>query len=571
MDEENRDRASNSLHLRLQAAAESTLGVAATATGSVGIYATTGSWPAAALGALAVAAVVVIWQDRRARRNIGFSEELAQAARDLRQGKPLRRIEASRLGNLAEVGGHLNAIFEALGSSAHQVLGIIDRSQNLPARIAETLTHIQHSADAQEEAVEETASLLANINSSIGGINDRVDKLSRAADESASSSLEMGSSVEEVARNAASLHKSVEGASSSVHEMSASIRQVADNAESVQRIAEETAASMVEMDRTVQQVDEHVKQASALAQKVSKGADQGSQAVSATIADIERIHETTNDAKTGLEKLVGRLGEIAEILNVIGSINDETNLLSLNAAIIAAQAGERGKAFLVVANHVKLLAQRTAVSTKDIEDLIRAVQLESDNAMTAMGTGIETIEQGVSRSRRAGEALLAIRESAGESEECVAQISRAAQEQTRTSSLVARAAQETSDQVQQITTALNEQSRASEQMLQNTEAALTACLHVHRSTDEQRETGRYITESISSITDMIRAIQESTANHRKASESVSASVMQLLENARKSGDRIPEVNAMLVELHDSAESIARELTRFEMAPTDFSA
>ena len=66
----------------------------------------------------------------------------------------------------------------------------------------------------------------------------------------------------------------------------------------------------------------------------------------------------TGDAREVLEKLVERIGEIGQILNVIGEINDETNLLSLNAAIIAAQAGEQGKAFAVVANHVKTLAKR---------------------------------------------------------------------------------------------------------------------------------------------------------------------------------------------------------------------
>jgi len=564
----NRDRDRDASGRRLRATAGSVLGATAAAAWAVGSYAATGSWLAVALGTLAVVATAGFLEDRRIRRNIGFVELLGQAARDLGEGKTLRRIDESRLGSLTELGRCLNAIFENLGNTAHRVLGIVDGSQNLPGRITGTLTQIQESAEAQEEAVEEAASLLANINSSIRDINERVDNLSRAADDSASSVVEMGSSVEEVARNAASLHESVEGASSSVHEMSASIRQVADSTESVQRIAEETAASMIEMDRTAQQVDEHVKQASALAQKVSEGADQGTQAVSATIADIERIHETTSDAKTGLEKLVGRLAEIADILNVIGDINDETNLLSLNAAIIAAQAGEQGKAFLVVANHVKLLAQRTATSTKDIENLIRAVQLESDNAMAAMSTGIETIEQGVSRSRRAGQALSVIRESAAESKERVTEITRAVEEQTRTSALVARAAQETSSQVQQITAAMNEQSKASEQMLQSTDAALDLCRHVYRSTDEQRETGQYITQAISSITEMIRAIQESTATHRKASESVSEAVMRLLDNARKSGDQIPEVNTMLSELREAAESISRELARFEMTPGD---
>jgi len=560
----------SSTRVRLYAVSASALSVLAAAGCSVGLYAATGSWLLVALGVVGVTAGAAFWADVRVRRNIGFTDELSAAARDLSEGKALRRVDESRLGALAEVGRSLNSVFETLGSAAHTVLGVVSRVQNLPQRITEAMTEIQRSADAQEETVEEAASLLANINSSIRSINERVDNLSRAAEESASSVVEMGTSVEEVARNAASLHESVESASSSVHEMSATIRQVASSTESVQRIAEETASSMAEMDRTAQMVNGQVEQASVLSQKVSEGAEEGSRTVSATIEDIQRIHVATSDAKTGLEKLVARIGQIAEILNVIGDINDETNLLSLNAAIIAAQAGEQGKAFLVVAGHVKLLAQRTAASTKDIEALIEAVQRESVAAMTAMGGGIDAIEQGVSRSRRAGEALRVIRELTDESHECVGEIARASAEQTRTSGLVARAAQETSSQVQQITAAVSEQSRTSEDMLKNTEAALDLCRHVYRSTDEQRETGHYITQAISSITEMIRAIQENTAAHRTASEAVSETVMHLLDNARKSGDQIPELDRMLIELSEATEGIVGELARFDMAPTEFS-
>lgn len=569
MDYANRDRGGGELpRVPLRAVAGSALRAAAAALCSIGIYAATQSWVAAAASIPAAAAAAGFWEARRVRRRVGFVGELADAARDLAGGERLRRIDDAHLGDLAEVAHSLNAIFETLASSTRQALAILDRSEKLPARATEALTQIENSTLAQEEDAADAVSLLTQINASIAESSSRVDNLSRDAEESASAILEMGSSVEEVARNAGSLQEAVEGASASVQEISGSMRQVAESTESVQRIAEETAASMVEVDRTLRQTDEHAKQASELAQKVSEGAEQGGEAVSATIADIERIHEATRGAKAGLEKLVGRLGEIADILKVIGEINDEANLLSLNAAIIAAQAGEQGKAFLVVANHVKLLARRTAASTKDIAGLIQAVQLESDNAMMAMGTGIATIEQGVTRSRRAGEALGAIRESAKESQQRVAEISRAAEEQTRTSALVARAAQETSSQVQQITAAMGEQSRAAEQIAKSTAAALALCRHVYHSTDEQRRSGRYIAESISSITEMVRAIQQNAATHGETSELVSAAVMRLLEKARETGAQIPALNDMLVELSESTKSIERELARFEMLPAD---
>jgi methyl-accepting chemotaxis protein len=513
---------------------------------------------------MAVSAALAWWSKTRASQTLGMVDDIVRAAEGLSDGSTITRLDEEVLGSsFRGVAQAFNRVFDAMRAVAHRVMAVVHRVQDMPGAITHAMQRIQESADAQEEAVEETASLLANINSSMRDINERVEKLQRSAEESASSILQMGSSVDEVARNAATLHESVEASTSSVHEISASIRQVAQSAEQVDRAAEETAASMIEMDRVVQEMSTHAKEASQLTERVSQGAERGSQAVNETINDIQRIHDRTSDARDTLGTLVRRISEIDGILNVIGEINDETNLLSLNAAIIAAQAGEQGKAFLVVANHVKTLAKRTAASTKDIEILVQAIQAESGQAVEAMSAGIEAIDQGVSRSRAAGSALSEILQSSHDANQRVEGIARATAEQSKSSKLVSRAAQDTSAQVQQIASAMSEQSKVSESMLQNAERALEVCRHVHRSTDEQRETGRYITESISNITDMIRQIRESTDSHANASESVSDSVMRLLENAQRAGKQVPEIKAMLEQLSESAQMIVDELSRFE--------
>ena len=126
-------------------------------------------------------------------------------------------------------------------------------------------------------------------------------------------------------------------------------------------MAEESAAAMAQMDRAIQEVGEHVRGASELTEQVSQSAEDGSRAVAATIEGIAEIRAP--DARVRRARSRGSpsgSARSARSSTVIGGINDETNLLSLNAAIIAAQAGEQGKAFAVVANHVKTLAQRTA-------------------------------------------------------------------------------------------------------------------------------------------------------------------------------------------------------------------
>jgi methyl-accepting chemotaxis protein len=473
------------------------------------------------------------------------------------------RLPVGEMGDFAPEATALNALAQAVGESIERMRGLTRNLQRLPEEIAQAMAEIDQGAENQEAAVEETASLLANINNSIGGINAEVDQLARHNEETASSITQMGTAVEQVARSATELQKSVEASTSSVHEMSAQIRRVAESSDTVQRVAEETASSISQMDHAIQEVGEHVKTASELTEKVSDTAEQGTRAVGATIEGIAKIRDLTLDAKSALEGLDIRIEEIGEIATVIGGISDETNLLSLNAAIIAAQAGEHGKAFAVVAEQVKTLARRTTASTKQIEELIRAVQDESKNAVRAMGAGIEAVEEGVARSRGAGDALQAITVSSREANGRVTEISRAAEEQTRNSRHVAEAARQTSDHIQQISSAMNEQSQATDQLLKNSTDAVEMCRQVTRATEEQRETGRYISSNIAAITEMIRLIQGKTASHQAASAGVASSFGAILDNARKSCERIPEVARIVVDLQEQAEAVSVEVARFE--------
>jgi methyl-accepting chemotaxis protein len=500
------------------------------------------AWGAILSGVLAAASQPA--ERSRAQAHL-FSTTLARIATG-----ELRTIDAHLA---SELGPFVHPLRQLL-VRGHAVRGVVERLRGslaaLPEIIDRTNQEVTSSRSEIEETVEETASLLAHINGSIRGITAEVESLAASSEQASTSTLEMGTAIDEVARNAGALHDAAGASASAVHQLSGSIRQVADGADAVQGMAEESAAAMVQMDRAIPEVTQHVSGASTLTQQVSADAEEGSLAVVATIEGIDEIRRQTLEARSVLERLAERIAEIGEIVNVIGGINEETNLLSLNAAIIAAQAGEQGKAFAVVANHVKTLAQRTAGSTREIETLIRAVQQESGNAVHAMGAGIEAVESGVERSRRAGSALEAIRERAREASVRVAEIARASPEQSKTSKHVAEAAQRTSTMVQQISEAMAGQSSASQNLLRNAESSLDLCGQVQRSIEEQRETTRYITASVSAITEMIKSIRANTESHGAASEAVQDAVMRILEVARRSGSASAALTRQLEQMRD---------------------
>jgi len=486
-------------------------------------------------------ALVGLFARRASADRAGHRAAFQNTLRAVDGGDWHARLDPGVVGELADVAEAFNRFLDISQKGDDKIDELASNLLEIPAGIATAMSELSSGAEDQEASVEETSSLLANINTSIRGINVEIVNLASSNEETASSIMEMGSAIEQVASSANALSGTVESSTSAVHELNAQIRRVSESGSAVQEVAEETAASISEMDHAIREVGDHVRSASELTEQVTQSAEEGSQAVGATIEGIAQIRHLTQDAKTALEGLADRIGAIGEIASVINGISDETNLLSLNAAIIAAQAGEHGKAFAVVAEQVKTLARRTTVSTKEIESLIKSIQEQSENAVHAMAAGIDAVEQGVQRSKGAGEALDRIRENARDASGRVSEISRAAEEQARNSQHVSESAQTTSAQVQQISAALAEQSQATER------------------TEEQRSSSRYISSNISSITELIASIQSKTASHEQASHGVAESVASMLGAARKSSERIPEVARSVLAMRECSEKILSEL------------
>src|SRR5512135_1629229 len=149
-----------------------------------------------------------------------------------------------------------------------------------------------------------------------------------------------------------------------------------------------------------------------------------------TIDGMNRMETTARRTADVVNRLGGRAESIGSILTVIEDITDQTSLLALNAAILAAQAGEHGKGMSVVATEIRELANRTAASTQEISKLIVAVQEDSREAVAVMGKGVQLTTEGTRLAREAGDALQKILERAGQAREMSHAISRAAAEQT---------------------------------------------------------------------------------------------------------------------------------------------
>ena len=256
------------------------------------------------------------------------------------------------------------------------------------------------------ESDNEVGEMCTWLNSFIGKIHDVVGQVAITSTK--------------VAINASQLHTAAENIATDAEEVVAQTATVAT-------AGEEMAATSGDIARNCQHASDGAQRATQLAQN-------GASVVAATINVMRQITEKVQTSATTVESLGVRSEQIGAIIGTIEDIADQTNLLALNAAIEAARAGEQGRGFAVVADEVRALAERTTRATKEIGEMIKAIQMETKGAVTAMGQGVKQVETGTLEATKSGEALQEILEQVNDVAMQVSQIATAAEEQTATTS-----------------------------------------------------------------------------------------------------------------------------------------
>ncbi len=169
-----------------------------------------------------------------------------------------------------------------------------------------------------------------------------------------------------------------------------------------------TAAAVEEMTVSVAQIADNTREAETTASMAGELAGQGQGTVEDVVAGMNRIARTVSQSASSIESLGNRSKEITSIVQVIKDIADQTNLLALNAAIEAARAGEQGRGFAVVADEVRKLAERSSNATTEISTMIASIQDDTVKAVTAMQSGSQMVQDGVSAVTRAGSSMTQI-------------------------------------------------------------------------------------------------------------------------------------------------------------------
>ena len=376
-----------------------------------------------ALIAVSIASVVMSRGITRPVRKLVAGTERISA------GELSTRIKAESRDEIGELAGSFNRMAESLEvrtRAMNESGGAITGGIRVMTNGSDML--LVRSLE-QSQLAERSAQSLVKVRDITEQVVRTAEGVTSRTEDSATRATELRASSEEVRTIMTHLFESAAKTSSSTTQMSAASVQMSAMTSALALAGDDVLAFVSEMEATTNELGSAARSTADLSRRAREEAVAGRSAVDETVAGIEHSRELTERAADVMGDLATRVVQIRQILEVVGHVTQRTNLLALNAAIIAAHAGEQGRGFNVVAEEMRELAEQTRKSTNEISAIVNGVASASQAAVAAMQDGVDRVRGTVDLARNASASLGRIVETSTSSFEMSERISASLQQQ----------------------------------------------------------------------------------------------------------------------------------------------
>jgi methyl-accepting chemotaxis protein len=430
-------------------------------------------------------------------------------------------------------------------------------------KLVSTLTVVRDATSTQAAAIDRVIPLIHAANEQQRGAVESTDNLSRSTHDDTSSLFEMKAAAEEIAASTERLFRSAEGSYAMVSAMSQTTQRIADGSNEVFPAVEDTSASVQEINTSLAAVRENARKSSEVSSRVRLLlTDRGTLAVADAIEAMEKIAAEVGHFEQVITRLDDQSKDIEKVLSVIDDVTDKTNLLSLNASILAAQAGEHGKGFSVVAAGIRALSEGATSSARDIARIVGMIQSQIREAVEAIHTGVKTVEEGKSLLFKTGQAMGETLEAAQQSAQMTALVEKAAEEQAVGLRQIQLAMENIRSMFEQVAKSTEEERRSSTLMLENIAEVKAVAELVRKGTGEHVAGTKAISKNLEMSRDNVSRVHQAAQHQLKTNEDIVGAVDQIKRSGLAAIKDLEELSRSFGALQNEVDALKKEIVVF---------
>ncbi len=295
------------------------------------------------------------------------------------------------------------------------------------------------------------------------------------------------------------LFQSLERSVASIAQIHTSIAETSQALKTQYKSAEELATTAFEMKELADEIASSSKLNLDNSKRLSEKAQEGAITINKIYDFIENV-KSTFDISMGLfEKFSSTISKVHQIVLTITAVTEQTNLLSLNASIIASQAGEYGKPFAVVANEIKMLSERTKLSAQEIKSIVDDLRNEAEAFLAAFEKTTSMVEQGIVIATTSKARYEELKNSADNSKLLSENVEKAVSEQLAGVTYISRSIDEIKETAHKISTAAEEQEKGSNQIVQANEEIRNLAKDVLKESEEEAKTFKNVVDMVEEV------------------------------------------------------------------------
>ena len=337
------------------------------------------------------------------------------------------------------------------------------------------------------------------------------------------------SATTDISGGAGIIQESVNATRSAVSEISVSIDQVSNNLKSLNDFMTSSIASMTQIQYTVGAVEESSVRSHAMSETVRERAEHGVQTVGQVLNGMHGVVSAVELAEEVIARLSAKGEEVGTITSVVTALTQKTSLLALNAAIIAAQAGEHGRSFAVVADEVRSLSHEASSSTDRINQIIDEIQTYTRETVEHFRRTHHLIAEGMTQGEEMADVLKQILDSSQKAMEMAHDIRTSTQEISQAVTGVSRSIEELGEMSSQVSRASREEAHGARSIVSAVEEVRTMADDMVAATARQEENTRHIDTSVDRVSKMATRIFDEMDARRQGSLRVIEDLKRLKE------------------------------------------